>query len=167
MYEAQICPIFDIKKDSSCNRACNLSLARSAHHRPYPLSVQWIHVWLPHSVHCARARGFFSTKRSPFRCSPMHEAHLSLLGSSLFCLFTTSILPRPAIYLPYPAYQLHKTRPGYHRDIWYCVWSIRVLGPNTAAPKQTVPFLERLMSRVLGPKYLGHVLILRSGLDIP
>lgn len=99
----------------------------------------------------------------------MLQAHISVLGTSLFCVLTASLLFGPTVFLsslPNKVFQLHQTWRQHCGSLCKRVWTVCTLGSASTSVLSTVPILERAVSRVLGAKCLGDIFFHRSSVDL-
>ena len=136
------------------------TLTGPSHHRSHPLSIQWVSLRdFDSFIGIGKEEVDDAPQWPPLRWPSLPEAHLPISRTSIFRILATSILPRPKIDFSYQIWKCAKIGLWDHCCVWCRLWTIRILGPATAATEQTVSILQRTMSCVLGSQCLGNVLL--------
>ena len=144
----------------SCNCSVRSSFTRSTHHRPHPLPIQWLHVRHPDSfAGLGQERVDNPHKRHTIRRTVMLQAYLSLLGTSIFRLSAENILPPLQKHVSTEVCQYSTAWDCSHRRLCCSPGSLCGLGPVGTVKEQTVPVFTWTVSRILGTKCMGDVLI--------
>jgi hypothetical protein len=138
------------------------SLTRPFDHRSYPFSVQWLPLWSLDSLpRFGKKEGNNPTKRFVIRSSSLLQAHIPLSSSCILCIPTSSILLGYKIYLSNQVLELCKAWCWNYCHIRGCIWTLRILGTDTATAEPAVPLLTGTMSCILGTQYLGPLFLHR------
>ena len=147
------------------SRCCyfDLAITRPIDYRPHPLSIQWppLRHFRPFN-HSGQTTIWFASERHPLCFFALPEAYLSLRGTSLFRLSTSSLLPRSPVNLRRTGAELCQAGSQHWCRSSIGVWPVRLPWTGATADKQNVPILKRTMQCLLGAERVGYVFIQRS-----
>jgi hypothetical protein len=146
----QLCESIRIQENGPCIRISHFTLPRPFNHRPYTLSIQWLHVRFAHPVYCFRPREEVATQWYPLRGAALHEAHLPLLGASILRLPPSSLLSLPALDFPNTILQLFEAWDKYRRHVRSRLRPLCVLGADAATDEQVISVFKGLVPCLLG-----------------
>lgn len=143
------------------------ALPRSSHNRSYPLPIQWLSLRDTHTITRPGAEKVNYVIEWYTLCSiALSKTYIPLPRPSIFCVFTTSLLPWTEVDFPDTIWQCDQTWAGGLECIWCCIWTICLLGTNTTTFESALPILSWTMPCLLGTKRVGYVLFYRPDPDI-